>query len=160
MEEKKQLFQNMFEKYKSKIGNLTVPGQPGIFYFYSKRAAYEGDFDYLIAVSDINNYQLGNVLGGSIYPFQRWKISPISLGTYSTSSIYLNGETLDSLGDEAIYAVYPVKGPLTQLQAFQISLTLESAWKGYQYYESNALKYGFTRFSYPTYRSLYLKNKK
>jgi hypothetical protein len=130
-------------------------GQPPVAYYFNKAYADSGNFRKVIAYS---NYVIGDILIGSIGSYTKWKISSSSGGSSSQSVIYNNGDTLISDGSYNLYP-YTVKKPINQRQTFNQSLRISPVWKAYVYYQSRALKYGFTRFRFPTYKRIYYQNK-
>jgi hypothetical protein len=128
-----------------------------ITYFSNKADADSVNFPSNIAYSN-GSYVVGNIDSGSIGSYTKWKISSSSTGTSSQSVVYNNGDTLNFVGTYNLYP-YTVKKPINQRQTFNQSLKIGSVWKAFVYYETRALKYGFTRFRFPIYRRIYYQNR-
>jgi hypothetical protein len=58
------------------------------------------------------------------------------------------------INDLGLYNV-PRKVKINQRQTFLQSLTQPTAWKGFQYYQSIAVKYGFVRLNFSNYKKIY-----
>ena len=140
---------------------LTVGTYETMSYYSTQNGALTQDNTKLLGVKYYNNvstdYEVGQISSGSLNGITRWRIASNSTGSSSQSVIYSNGTFLNDSDSTSQYYLYPVTNtkPKNQQQAIRQSLALSPAWNAYKYYESNALKYGFSRISFKNYKKFY-----
>lgn len=144
---------------------LTVGTYETIIYYSTKNSALTRDPNKILAVKYYNNapndYLVGQISTGSLNGITRWRIASNSTGSSSQSIIYSNGNFLNDSIPGCQYFLYPIINtrPRNQQQAIRQSLNISPAWDAYKYYETNALKYGFSRISFKNYVKFYYRRR-
>ncbi len=139
---------------------LVVGSYETMLYYSTKNGALTNDVTKLLGVKYYQNlstdYEVGIVDSGNLGGRTKWRIASNSTGPSPQNVTYQNGDLLDSTGNLSYY-LYPVttNKPKNQQQALKQSLQLSPVWKAYQYYESNAIKYGFARIKFKNYKKRY-----
>jgi hypothetical protein len=131
-----------------------------MLYYSTQNGALTTDVTKLLGVKYYQNqstdFEVGIVDNGNLGGRTKWRLASNSTGPSPQNVIYQNGDVLDSTGFFSYY-LYPVtnRKPKNQRQVLRKSLTLSPVWVAYKYYETRALKFGFTRITLKNYKKRY-----
>ena len=89
------------------MNELAEPvGAPAGLYYYANQSDAQNTINS-IAFNYVPNYVVGSIDYGSITPVTSWRLAASSSGSSSQAVVYVNGNTLNSDGNAAVYHLYP-----------------------------------------------------